>query len=130
MTDSGRGQTGGNMGTDSLDGGPGDDLLRGGQDEDTLSGSTGNDTLYGDLEGDFQHGGAGDDVIILGNDPNVGDGAVDTVVLLTSDGFGIPFLRGVDTIYGFEAHDQVVIDGVLSTPAEAEALGLAVFHFV
>ena len=61
---------------------------------------------------------------MLGNDLNAGDGAPDTVLLLTTD-------SGRDTIYGFEAaHDVVLIDEVASTVARAEALGLADFHYV
>lgn len=114
----------GNMGIDLVYGGDGNDLLRGGQDDDLLSGGFGHDTLYGDLESDFIYGGPGNDVIVLGNDLNAGDGASDTVLLLTTD-------SGRDTIYGFEAaHDVVLIDEVISSAAQAEALGLAVFHYL
>ena len=114
----------GNMGTDVLYGGDGDDWMRGGQDRDELLGGFGNDTLYGDLENDVLWGGPGNDVVVLGNDPNVGDGASDTVMFLTAD-------SGRDTVYGFEAAlDVVLIDEVVSSAARAEALGLAVFHYV
>ena len=110
-------------------------MLRGGQHSDWLFGNSAEDTLYGDLEADVLYGGDGNDVLVLGNDPNYGDGAIDRVVLITSD-------SGIDTIYGFERNDAVYIldywpasrdeslfDATPSTPAEAEALGLAVFHF-
>ena len=114
----------GNMGKDELFGGPGNDILRGGQDHDYLAGGTGDDTLYGDLEGDILSPGEGNDVLVLGNDPNSGDGATDAVFLYTAD-------AGRDTIYGFEAGlDRVAINGALSTVAEAEQLGLAVFYIV
>ena len=113
----------GNMGEDELFGGPGNDLLRGGQDDDYLAGGAGDDTLYGDLEGDILSPGEGNDVLVLGNDPNYGDGARDAVFLYTAD-------AGRDTIYGFETHlDVVYIDLQLSTPAQVENLGLAVFHY-
>ena len=114
----------GNMGTDLLFGGLGNDLLRGGQDNDVLSGSFGHDTLYGDLEGDLLYGGPGNDVVVLGNDLNAGDGWSDTVFLLTTD-------SGRDTVYGFESGlDVVMIDELVSSAARAEALGIAVFHFI
>ena len=113
----------GNMGEDELYGGPGNDLLRGGQDDDYLSGGAGDDTLYGDLEGDILSPGEGNDVLVLGNDPNYGDGARDAVFLYTAD-------AGRDTIYGFETHlDRVYIDLQLSTAADVERLGLAVFYY-
>ena len=125
----------GNMGTDVLHGGPGDDYLRGGQDLDALFGGDGSDTLYGDLEGDGLYGGDGNDVIVCGNAMGAGDGFIDLVGLVRTD-------SGQDTIHGFEAHDQVFVFDTevqllaalasgdvtaLSTPAEVEALGLAVF---
>ena len=113
----------GNMGDDKLWGGNGNDILRGGQDNDHLSGGAGDDTLYGDLEGDILSPGEGNDVLVLGNDPNYGDGARDAVFLYTAD-------AGRDTIYGFETQlDVVYIDFQLSTPAQVENLGLAVFHY-
>ncbi len=113
----------GNMGKDELFGGPGNDILRGGQDDDYLAGGAGDDTLYGDLEGDILSPGEGNDVVVLGNDPNYGDGAVDAVFLYTAD-------AGRDTIYGFETHlDVVYVDLQLSTPAQVENLGLAIFHY-
>ena len=113
----------GNMGEDELFGGPGNDILRGGQDDDYLAGGAGDDTLYGDLEGDILSPGEGNDVLVLGNDPNYGDGARDAVFLYSAD-------AGRDTIYGFETHlDVVYIDLQLSTPAQVENLGLAVFHY-
>lgn len=113
----------GNMGEDELFGGPGNDILRGGQDDDYLAGGAGDDTLYGDLEGDILSPGEGNDVLVLGNDPNYGDGARDAVFLYSAD-------AGRDTIYGFETHlDVVYIDLQLSTPDQVENLGLAVFHY-
>ena len=113
----------GNIGEDELFGGPGNDILCGGQDDDYLSGGTGDDTLYGDLEGDILSPGEGNYVLVLGNDPNYGDGARDAVFLYTAD-------AGRDTVYGFETHlDVVYIDLQLSTPTQAENLGLAVFHY-
>ncbi len=113
----------GNMGSDFLSGGNGNDLLRGGQDDDYLDGGPGDDTLYGDLESDTLLPGAGNDVVVLGNDPNYGDGASDAVFLISSE-------AGRDTIYGFEVGlDRIYVDFLLSTPAEAERLGLAVFHY-
>ena len=114
----------GNMGTDLIAGGLGNDLLRGGQDNDHLLGGFGNDTLYGDLENDWMYGGPGYDVLVLGNNVNGGDGASDTVLLLTTD-------SGRDTVYGFEPGlDVVMIDELVSSAARAEALGLAVFHYI
>ncbi len=113
----------GNMGEDSLYGQNGNDLLRGGQDDDFLDGGVGDDTLYGDLEADILYGGAGNDVLVLGNDPNYGDGAGDTVSLFTAD-------AGADTIYGFEAQfDRIYVDHQLSSPSQVESLGLAVFYY-
>ena len=113
----------GNMGDDLLYGGPGHDVLRGGQDDDVLVGGTGDDTLYGDLESDALFPGEGNDVVVLGNDPNYGDGARDVVYLYTGD-------PGRDTIYGFETNlDRVYINLQLSTPDQAENLGLAVFYY-
>ncbi len=114
----------GNMGNDLVYGDAGNDLLRGGQDIDLVSGGFGNDTLYGDLEGDLLYGGPGNDIVVLGNNLSTGDGASDTVLLLTTD-------SGRDTIYGFEnGLDEVWIDEVASTAARAEALGIAVFHYI
>ena len=126
----------GNMGRDHLWGGDGHDLMRGGQDNDWLFGGDGNDTIFGDLESDVFLSGDGSDAVVLGNDPGYGDGAVDRVVFLRSN-------SGVDTVYGFEMHDVVYIldywpanrgeslwDATPSTPSEAEALGLAVFHYI
>ena len=114
----------GNMGTDLLYGGLGNDLLRGGQDNDGMSGGFGHDTLYGDLEGDLLYGGPGNDVIVTGNNLNAGDGWSDTVFLLTTD-------SGRDTVYGFEhGLDVVMIDELVSSAARAEALGIAVFHYI
>ena len=127
----------GNMGMDLMRGGPGNDYMRGGQDNDVLIGDDGDDTLYGDLEHDLLDGGNGNDVIVCGNDTGAGDYALDMVILIKTN-------TGQDTVYGFEAHDEVYIfeteqhyayargDRVaffeaLSTPADAEALGLAVF---
>jgi len=114
----------GNMGTDIVVGGRGNDLVRGGQDNDLIAGNIGNDTLYGDLESDFLYGGPGNDIVVLGNDLNVGDGASDTVLLLSTD-------SGRDTVYGFESGlDVVMIDELVSSAAQAEAQGLAVFHYI
>ena len=113
----------GNMGDDDLWGGNGNDILRGGQDNDYLAGGAGDDTLYGDLEGDILAPGEGNDVLVLGNDPNYGDGARDVVFLYSAD-------AGRDTIYGFETHlDVVYVDAQQLTPAQVENLGLAVFHY-
>ncbi len=114
----------GNMGTDLLYGGLGNDLVRGGQDNDFVSGGFGDDTLYGDLENDLLYGGPGNDIVVPGNDLNAGDGASDTVLLLTTD-------SGRDTVYGFEAGlDVVMIDELVSSADRAEALGIAVFHYI
>jgi len=114
----------GNMGADLLYGGHGNDLVRGGQDNDLISGGFGNDTLYGDFESDILYGGPGNDVVVLGNNLNAGDGASDTILLLSTD-------SGRDTIYGFEAGlDVVLIDELVASAAQAEAQGLAVFHYI
>ena len=61
---------------------------------------------------------------MLGNDLNAGDGWSDTVFLLTTD-------SGRDTVYGFESGlDVVMIDEMVSSAARAEALGIAVFHYI
>ena len=97
--------------------------MRGGQDDDYLSGGSGDDTMYGDLESDILSPGEGNDVLVLGNSLYYGDGAKDVVFLYSAD-------VGRDTIYGFEAHlDRVYVDLQLSTPAQVESLGLAVFHY-
>ena len=70
------------------------------------------------------YGGPGNDVVVLGNDMNAGDGWSDTVFLLTTD-------SGHDTVYGFETGlDVVMIDELVSSAARAEALGLAVFNYI
>ena len=83
----------GNMGTDLIQGGNGNDLLRGGQDDDILVGGPGQDTIYGDLECDDLFGGPGNDILILGNDPDYGDGGEDYVYFYTTE-------TGTDTVYG------------------------------
>ncbi|WP_151720270.1 calcium-binding protein [Gemmobacter serpentinus] len=63
----------GGAGNDWLQGGYGDDLLYGGAGKDTLDGDFGNDTLVGHVPGriedetDFLNGGAGNDLLVLGN---------------------------------------------------------------
>ncbi|MCY4593155.1 MAG: hypothetical protein OXE86_21900 [Alphaproteobacteria bacterium] len=97
-----------------------------------LYGGYGDDTLFGDLEGDWLRGGAGSDRLILGNNDQTGDGAVDTVYW-TAWHLEPEYTNG-DSVYGYEPHDVLMIsrwnaDGTLAPWEEVsreymEALGV------
>lgn len=85
----------GGEGDDLLQGGAGDDLLTGGEGRDTLQGGIGDDALFGQFEADYLFGGDGDDTLDgtqastlseAGTDEDVGDtlegGAGDDVLIL------------------------------------------------
>ena len=78
----------GGDGMDSLYGGSGVDFLSGGEGDDIIYGESGNDIILGGAGDDQLHGGDGDDEFVF----NLGDGN--------------------DTIFDFEAGDQLTFDGV------------------
>lgn len=101
----------GNMGEDELHGEEGNDLIHGGQDSDFLDGGPGNDTLFGDLEGDMLIGGFGSDRLVLGNNDQTGDGAVDTVYFYSWH-FDPRYTNNdpdEDSVYGYEPQHDVLM---------------------
>lgn len=81
----------GKLGTDELHGRAGNDRLFGEDGSDTIFGGGGNDLLDGgkDLVGDFLHGGAGNDtVVVRTNDHAFGDGGNDVFWLHDNLHFG------------------------------------------
>ncbi|MEO9781710.1 MAG: calcium-binding protein [Sedimentitalea sp.] len=101
----------GRSGDDFLDGGYGGDFLRGGQGNDTIDGSLGSDRIAGNAgddilfggygrDRDFIHGGAGQDVIMLGGDRISGGADADVFVFRFSLGRDVitDFEDGIDLI--------------------------------
>lgn len=82
----------GGVNHDFIDGGGGADRLYGGDGSDTIKGGAGDDRLEGGTGGDTLNGGGGDDKLF-------GQGGHDTFIF--ADNFG------VDTIYDFDANDDL-----------------------
>lgn len=108
----------GYRGRDTLDGGAGNDIIRAGNGADQITGGTGLDTMYGGFgANDFW---------------DLDDGYADTIYL-KSDQFAYNYLYGKagnspngekqDWLFGVEAHDRVIIQGVPTSALTVEKIG-------
>jgi Ca2+-binding RTX toxin-like protein len=104
----------GNDGNDHIEGNAGADLLMGGGNDDTLIGGADNDGLFGEYgndtiltqAGDYASGGAGNDVVELGDytfEYATGDTGFDTLVLASGSRIiDLSMVAASDRVTGFE----------------------------
>ena len=108
----------GYRGRDTLNGGAGNDIIRAGNGADQITGGTGSDTMYGGFgSNDFW---------------DLDDGYADTIYL-KSDQFAYNYIYGKagnspngekeDWLFGVEAHDRVIIQGVPTSALIVEKIG-------
>ena len=94
----------GGLGADTIVGGAGGDFLYGDDGDDYLKGEGGSDTLYsGSGSANNLDGEGGSDTIIFDSGGGVGDGGLDSDVLVAEAGAGFVTLqggRGNDRLYG------------------------------
>ena len=107
-----------NRGRDTLIGGGGNDIIRAGNGADQITGGSGSDTMYGGFgSNDFW---------------DLDDGYADTIYL-KSDQFAYNYVYGKagnspngekeDWLFGIEARDRVIIQGVPTSALTVEKIG-------